>query len=138
MPEGAAFCPRCGRRMIAVPSAAASSGLLQDNLAAALAYITFIPAIIFLLRKSYKSNHFVRFHCWHSIFMVAAGVVLGGVFRIVFDFIALIPGIGYLLASLMVLASCVGWMILWLVVLIKAFQGEFFRLPIIGHFAEKV
>lgn len=138
MPDGAAFCPRCGRRMIAAPSAAGRSGRLQDNFAAALAYITFIPAIILLLQKSYKKNHFVRFHAWQSIFFAIAALVIAVVLRIVFYLLALISGLGYLLASLLVLVTCIGWVILWLVALIKAFQGEFFRLPVIGHFAEKV
>jgi uncharacterized membrane protein len=124
--------------MIAVPSAVGTIGWLHDNFAAALAYVTFIPAIIFLLRKPYKSNHFVRFHSLQSIFLAGAAVVVGVVLRIVFDLVALIPGAGYLLASLVVLVTCVGWVILWLVVVIKALQGEFFRVPIIGHFAEKV
>lgn len=124
--------------MIAVPSAVGSTGSLPDNFAAALAYLTFIPAIVFLRRKSYKSNHLVRFHCWQSIFLALAAVVVGIALRIVFDLLAFIPIAGYLVGSLVVLVTCLGWVITWLVVLIKAFQGEFFRLPIIGHFAEKV
>lgn len=124
--------------MIAVPSAVGGMGSIGDNFAAALAYLTFIPAIVFLLRKSYKSDHFVRFHCWQSIFMAVAAIAVGIVLRIVFALLALIPVAGYLLGSLVVLVTCLGWVILWLVVLIKAFQGEFFRLPIIGHFSEKV
>lgn len=124
--------------MITAPSAVATMGGLKDNFAAALAYVTFVPAIIFLLCKSYKSNHLIRFHCWQSIFLEVAGVVVGIVLRIVFELLALIPVAGYLLGSLVVLVTCLGWVILWWVVMIKAFQGEFFRLPIIGHFAEKV
>lgn len=124
--------------MIAVPSAVKGMGSIGDNFAAALAYLTFIPAIVFLLRKSYKSDHFVRFHCWQSIFMAVAAIAVCIVLRIVFALLALIPVAGYLLGSLVVLVTCLGWVILWLVVLIKAFQGEFFRLPIIGHFSEKV
>jgi len=123
--------------MIAAPSSVGRPGL-ADNFAGALAYITFIPAIIFLLRKTYKGNHFVRFHARQSIFFAIAAVVLGVVLRIVFSLVALIPDLGYLIAWLLVVVTCIGWVILWLVALIKALQGEFFRLPLIGHFAEKV
>jgi len=114
------------------------TGWLDDNVAAALAYITFIPAVIFLLLKPYQKNHFVRFHCWQSIFMAGAAVVLGVALRIVFLLLAFIPTVGYLLGSILVLVTSLGWTILWLVAVIKALQGEFFRLPIVGHFAEKV
>ena len=106
-------------------------------MAGALAYITFIPPIIFLLRKPFKTNPFVRFHSRQSIFLAIAAIVVGGVLRIVFALLGVIPHIGYLMAWLIVLVTFMGWWILWLVALIKAFQGEFFRLPIIGHFAEK-
>lgn len=111
--------------------------MLQDNLAGAVAYITFIPAIIFLLQRSYKKNHFVRFHAWQSIFFAIAALVIAVALRVVFYILALLSGLGYLLASLLVLVTCIGWVILWVVVLIKALQGEFFRLPVIGHFAER-
>ena len=138
MPDAAAFCPGCGRRMIAAPAAAGKSSPLKDNLAGALAYITFIPAIIFLLRKPFKANHFIRFHAWQSICLAGSAVLVGVALRIVFSLLGLIPHVGYLLAWLAVLVTSVGWLILWLVVLVKALQGEFFKLPIIGDFAEKV
>ena len=51
-----------------VPPQAAQSGL-SDNAAGALAYITIIPAIIFLLVEPYNKNSFVRFHAWQCIFL---------------------------------------------------------------------
>lgn len=124
--------------MIAAPATMGPTGFLKDNIAGALAYITFIPAIVFLLKKPFKANPFIRFHSWQSIFLAIAAVVVGLVLRIVFSFLGFIPHIGYLVAWLIGMVTFVGWWILWLVALIKAFQGEFFRLPIVGHFAEKV
>ena len=48
-----------------VPPQAAQSGL-SDNAAGALAYVTIIPAIVFLLVEPYNKNSFVRFHAWQS------------------------------------------------------------------------
>ncbi len=42
---------------------------LSDNAAGAIAYITIIPAIIFLIVEPYNKNSFVRFHAWQSIFL---------------------------------------------------------------------
>ncbi|HLW88150.1 MAG TPA: zinc-ribbon domain-containing protein [Terriglobales bacterium] len=137
MPDEAAFCPGCGRRMIAVPSAVASTGFLQENIAGALAYFTFIPAIVFLRMMPFKRNHFVRFHSFQSILLMMAGVLVALLMRLLFPLLTLIPWLGYLLAWLMVLLVSLAWVLLWAVTLIKAFQGELFKLPVIGGFAER-
>jgi uncharacterized membrane protein len=136
MPDDAAFCPGCGRRMIAAPASAGSPGFLPDNIAAALAYITPIPAIVFLRLKPFNRNHFVRFHSLQSIFLMLAGVAVAAALRIIFWVLSLIPRFGYLLASLVVLLAVLAWMMVWLVVIVKAFQHELFKLPVIGNLAE--
>jgi uncharacterized membrane protein len=137
MPDEAAFCPGCGRRMIAVPGAVANTGLLKENIAGALAYATFIPAIVFLRVMPFKRNHFVRFHAFQSIFMVLAGILIAIGLRVVFAALTVIPMLGYMLAWLVVLLTALAGVILWLVVMVKAAQGEMFKLPIIGELAEK-
>jgi uncharacterized membrane protein len=137
MPADAAFCPGCGRRMIAVPAEVAGTGLLADNVAAALAYVTFIPAIVFLRVKPFNHNRLVRFHSWQSIFFAIAAAVAALLLRILFSLLSLVPRLGYLLGSLGVLVVGLGFVILWVVVVVKAFQGEQFKLPVIGDFAEK-
>ena len=52
-----------------------SSGL-SDNAAGALAYVTIIPAIIFLLLEPYNKKQFVRFHAWQCIFLFIACIVV--------------------------------------------------------------
>jgi len=121
-----------------VPAAAGPTGFLKENVAGALAYVTFIPAVIFLRVKPYSQNHFVRFHSFQSIFFLVAGVVSAAAMRLIFSLFSLIPRFGYLLASLAVLVVVLGWVILWLVSMVKALQGELFKLPVIGGFAEKV
>jgi len=70
MPETAAFCPGCGRSMIAPERAVGRVGVFPEGIAGALAYFSFIPALIYLFREPYRSNYFVRFHsvqcllCW--------------------------------------------------------------------------
>lgn len=123
--------------MIAVPAAVGTTGFLKENLAAALAYVTFIPAIVFLRLRPFNHNRLVRFHSWQSICLAIAGVLVAIGLRILFFVLSLIPRFGYLLGSLAVLVVGLGFTILWLVGLIKAFQGELFKLPVIGDFAEK-
>jgi len=123
--------------MITVPAAVAATGFLKENVAAALAYVTFIPAIIFLRVKPFNHNRLVRFHSWQSIFLAVAVIMAGVVLRVLFFILSLIPRFGYLLASLAVLVVALGFLILWLVVVVKAFQGELFKLPVIGGVAER-
>jgi uncharacterized membrane protein len=161
MPDNVAFCPGCGRRMwvagqqasrpspprIRTPEGNTPVGTTppvsipiqpRDNLIAAAAYITIIPAIFFLLVEPFKHNRFVRFHSLQSIFLAGATIVAGIAMRILFFVLALIPTFGYLLAWLASAVVALGWVILWLVLLVKALQGETFRLPWIGSLAERV
>ena len=54
----------------------ASQAGLSDNAASGLAYITIIPAIIFLIVEPFNRNPVVRFHSWQSIFFAIACIVV--------------------------------------------------------------
>jgi uncharacterized membrane protein len=160
MPDNVAFCPGCGRRMWvpgqdakrpaasppvirtpAVPpvtvTAASVPSQFKDNLVAALAYITFIPAVVLVLMEPFKRNRFIRFHSFQSIFLTVATIVIAIALRILYSILTLVPVVGYLMAWLAVAVAVLGWGILWLVLLVKALQGQSFRLPVIGSLAEK-
>lgn len=138
MPDAAPFCPGCGRRMIDVPGAAgAGTGFLKENIAGALAYFTFVPALVFLWMMPFKRNHFVRFHSFQSIYLLIAGVLIALVMRLMFPLLTLIPWLGYLVAWLAALLVLLAWGMLWAVAVVKALQGELFKLPVIGGFAER-
>jgi len=107
-----------------VPEETAQSGL-SENAAGALAYVTIIPAIIFLIVEPYYKNSYIRFHSWQSIFLNIVAIVIG--------FINIIPILGQLI-------FLVGMLILfvaWIIVLLKALKGERFKLPLIGDLAER-
>jgi uncharacterized membrane protein len=107
-----------------IPPQPSQSGL-SDTAAGALAYVTVIPAIIFLLVEPYNKNSFIRFHSWQSIFLLIACVVIDTV-------LGMIPIIGwFVLLPLFGL----GVLILWIVLLLKALKGERFQLPLIGKLA---
>jgi uncharacterized membrane protein len=98
---------------------------LQPNAAALLSYLLgFITGIIFYVIE--KDNKFVRFHAMQSILTSGALFVL----QIV---IAFIPIIGPALAFIVGIIS----LILWVILMVKAYQGEDFKLPIVGDIAEK-
>jgi uncharacterized membrane protein len=118
-------------------TAASVPSQFKDNLVAGLAYITFIPAVVFVLIEPFKRNRFIRFHSFQSIFLTVATIVIAIALRILYSILTLVPVVGYLMAWLAVAVAVLGWGILWLVLLVKALQGQSFRLPVIGSLAEK-
>ncbi len=105
---------------------------LSDNAAGALSYITFIPAIVFLAMPPYNQSRYVRFHAWQSIFFTIAWFAL----FIVLAILGRIPFLGLLIWPIIMLLD-LGVFILWLVVLLKAVNGQMFKIPVIGALAEK-
>jgi uncharacterized membrane protein len=108
-----------------IQSLPAQSGL-SDNAAGALAYITFIPAIIFLIVEPFNKNSYVRFHSWQSIFLGIAAFAVNVVLTVV-------PVLGWVLVPFVNLA----FLIIWIFVLLKALNGLRYKLPFIGDLAEK-
>jgi len=105
---------------------------MTDNVAGMLAYVTIIPAIVFLVVAPYNRNRFIRFHAWQCIFLCIVWTVLW----IVLSIFAHIPFLGWLSILLWPLIG-LGGLILWIVLLLKANQGKMFKLPMIGDMAEK-
>ena len=68
--DGTTTCAVCAGRVATVPATTttAVAGGMADNVAGMLAYITIIPAIIFLVMEPYNKNRFVRFHAWQYMF----------------------------------------------------------------------
>jgi uncharacterized membrane protein len=112
-------------------------GSLPEPVAGALAYFTFIPAVIFLLVDPYKKNRFVRFHSFQSIGIFLFTIILAAVMRIAVVVLGLIPHLGPLLAVLVLVILGLGLFILWQLLVVKALQGEMFQLPLIGNYAER-
>ena len=106
-------------------SPAAQAGL-SNEAAGALAYVTIVPAIVFLLIEPYNKNSFVRFHSWQSIFLGIAAFAINTVLTI-------IPVIGWILIPFVGL----GFLAIWVFVLLKALKGERYELPVIGKLAEQ-
>ena len=89
--------------------------------AAPAAYITVIPAILFLLAKPYNQIPLVRFHACQSIAFSLCAVVA--------------QSVGYMMGAVFFLMINLALFILWLVAIVKASKGEWFKLPVIGNVA---
>lgn len=133
IPVGATACPACSRASAPGATAVPATGSgLTDNLAGLLAYVTIIPAIIFLVVEPYNKNRFIRFHSFQCIFFCVAMIALS----IALSILTFIPLIGLILLPVHLLIG-LGGFALWIILMLKAYQGQMFKLPIIGDMAEK-
>jgi len=137
MPDSAAFCPGCGRPMQTSERAYTKVGILTENLAGALAYFTFIPAMVFLLLVPYSKNRFVRFQCLQCLFLTLICLLLGVALKLASPVLFLVPLVGPLFVSLVSIVGALAAVVIWLVLVVKAFQGEVFKLPVLGELAQR-
>ena len=98
---------------------------MEPNVAGLLCYVLgWLTGLIFFLME--KENKFVRFHAMQSI-------VVFGAFSVVTYILSFIPFIGWIISVLLGVLAFV----LWIILMIKAYQGERYKLPWAGNFAEK-
>jgi uncharacterized membrane protein len=101
-----------------------SSTGMDENVAGLLTYVFgLITGILFLVLE--KDSRFVKFHAMQSIIISAVLIVLNVV-------LGFIPFFGWILGFLLTPLS----FILWLILIYQAYQGKWFKLPIIGDIAE--
>src|ERR1700730_15417051 len=141
--DAMAFCTVCGAQTAdgssvclahagtgAAQPVAVAAGGMTDNVAGMLAYVTFIPAIIFLVVEPYNKSRFVRFHAFQSIFLAVAVVII----QVALTFLTVVPFLILVTAPLHMLVA-LGALIVWIILLLKANQGQMYKLPLIGDLA---
>jgi len=121
-----------------------SSTGLDENIAALLSYIFgWVSGLIFFLME--KDSRLVRFHAMQSIlFNVLFGVLAFVLWIVLFVLFLILSQVSDALTTIVGLLSMLLWLLLlvgvligWILCLVKAYQGQYFKLPIIGNFAEK-
>ncbi|HLM24468.1 MAG TPA: DUF4870 domain-containing protein [Pyrinomonadaceae bacterium] len=126
-----------------VQTAKSSTGL-DENVAALLSYVFgWISGLIFFLIE--KESRLVRFHAMQSLLLNVAGAIIGIAlwFLSLISWIVLaqISGIISFIVSMLVglvaMVLGIGLLIGVIICLIKAYQGQYFKLPVIGNMAEK-
>jgi uncharacterized membrane protein len=136
MPEISAFCPGCGRSVEAPETLSAADA--RDALLGSLSYITLVPAILFLAIPAFRSRRFVRFHSWQSILFSIAAAVTALLMKFLFAMLSMVPAIGFLVAWLSVGVTFIAIVVIWVVLAVKALQGQSFQLPVLGRMAAKL
>jgi uncharacterized membrane protein len=98
---------------------------LEQNIAGLLCYVLgWLTGLVFLILE--KENKFVRFHALQSI-------ATFGALTVVIIILNFIPFIGWILAWLVNILG----LVLWIILMVKAYQGQTYKLPWAGNFAEK-
>ena len=127
---------------------------LDPKVAAAISYIWIVGLIFFFIEKE---NKFVRFHAMQSILFGIANSVIMMVLAIVATILTVVFTIGAAaaasagsggLGAIVSLFVWLIWLVFWVMALVflvglvfaavKAYQGQKFKLPIIGNMAEKI
>ena len=98
----------------------------QDNLLGALCYLFGWVTGAILWFSLPKSKKFVRFHAMQSI-------IFSVILLVIFVVLSWIWVIGWIISALVGLAAFV----LWIMLLVKAYQGLMYKLPVIGDLADK-
>ncbi len=103
---------------------------LEENVEALLSYLLgWITGIVFLLIE--KDNEFVKFHAMQSTITFIGFTVI----NIILAVLSRIPSIG-IIFGLINWAIGIIAIITWIVCMVKAYQGEKYKLPIVGDLAE--
>jgi uncharacterized membrane protein len=108
---------------------------MTDNVAGALCYLLLlITGILFLVLPPFNQNKFVRFHAFQAIFLHIAWIVLW-IANIVIGVV--LPWQLSMISALLWLVIGLGGLALWILCIVKAYNHERFKLPIIGDLAQK-
>jgi uncharacterized membrane protein len=130
--------PGSGAGYAVPPSAGPQSSGMSDNLASALCYAPFgiglICEIVFLVAAPYNQNRTIRFNAFQGLFLHLSLVVLWFAFVIVGFILAVIThGLFFGVFPLFGLAV----LVLVIFMMVKTYNNEKIKLPIIGDLAEK-
>ena len=135
----ASFCPKCGANQVMAPAGgpvavAATSEGLAENVAGLLCYLAgWITGIIFLL---IDKRPWVRFQAAQSIAVFGGLTVIQIGLSVMSSTIGGLLGFG-LMSMLGLLVGLVTF-ILWILLMVKAYKHETFKVPIAAGIAESI
>jgi len=118
------------------PPAGGQGTGLAPNIASLLCYIcTPITGIIFLLIE--KENNDVKFHAWQSLIFGLAYIALIIILEILAAILGMIASVLGIIVGFFIPIVMLAAFIIWIVCLVKSYQGERWRIPVLGDFAAK-
>ena len=135
------FCSHCGGKLPAgfdgpgSVRVAQPDGVMEDNIASAMSYLLWgITGVFFLVTEPYNRNRTVRFHALQSIFLTVAAVALWIVNILASRMLPFVLGA---ILGFLSMAYGLGFVVLWIGLMYKAYNGEKLKLPVLGPMAEQ-
>lgn len=120
------------------PGGAVASSGMAENVASLLCYVLgWLTGVLFLVLEPYNKNRNIRFHAFQSIFFSIGWTIVWFVVMIVSGILAHIPILGWIVDLLLWLALSIGGLVIWVMLMVKAYNNTRLVLPIIGPLAEK-
>ncbi len=122
-----------------------SSTGLDENIAALLTYVLgWVSGLVFFLIE--KDSKLVRFHAMQSILLSVLALIVCIVGWIVtFVLVLILSQLADVMGALAGVVATLVWLVIGaallialIMCLVKAYQGQFFKLPVIGNLAEKI
>lgn len=107
---------------------------LSENGISALAYITFVPAIIFLILPRYNKSSTIRFNAWQCLLLNIVAFVFSSILTFLLAPMVLSLARYFLTISWAIWAI---WLGIWIVCAIAALNGKKLKIPLLGTLAEK-
>ncbi|MDE3179925.1 MAG: DUF4870 domain-containing protein [Acidobacteriota bacterium] len=145
----ATFCSECGSPASSSSSpaggGAAAAGLdaltaSSTRSAGAVAYLlTIITGLYFLLSERYRSDRFVRFHALQAILFFLAASALWVAYWVGSSLLRMVSfGFSFPVTYLASFILALALIAYWLFLIYKAYQGETYKIPRLGDFAESI
>lgn len=132
------FCANCGAKLTgggAMEGTATAEGAMSQNLASSMCYLLWgITGVFFLVTEPYRKNRVVRFHALQSLFTTVAWV---GLWILTLVLSRMLPFVLSAVLGFLSMAYTLGFVVLWLGLMYKAYQGEKLVLPVVGAMAEQ-
>ncbi|MCL2140279.1 MAG: DUF4870 domain-containing protein [Dehalococcoidia bacterium] len=113
-----------------------SSSGLQENIAGVLCYLFSIAAIIFIIIE--KTNKNIRFHAFQALIVYIAFIVVWIGLVILMIILGAIHSALAAIGGILMFVFAIATLVVIVMALIKAYQCQRWRIPVIGDFAEKL
>jgi len=100
--------------------------------------VGWITGLIFLLIEPYKNDKTVRFHAFQSIFFNVGMIGVYIAAMIASSVLALVTrGLGFFIMGPLMMIIWLGAIVVWIFLMVKAYNNQIFKLPLIGNLAAK-
>lgn len=151
--DGKSYCPEHLPQEVEMPpraapegAPAAGTGTESTGLAAACYFSWIVPPLSFIIpivplaSASHKGSRYMRYHAWNGLFWGIGLFAVLAALSLLLSFARLVPIVGLPLGQLLAMlinALIVAWLVISIILAIRANNGQKVKIPLISDWAEK-